>query len=85
MEIRKGSVRSFDAATYTATVQMAGSLATWLEGVPVSRGIPGGLSDMPHPLMVSPSNHMSGCVNPFVLSLSKYEWTRRAARQLSCG
>ncbi|MDE2860067.1 MAG: hypothetical protein OYI31_05960 [Chloroflexota bacterium] len=41
MEIRKGSVRSFDAGMYTATVQVAGSLATWLEGVPVSRSIPG--------------------------------------------
>lgn len=41
MEIRKGIVRSFDAGTYSATVQMAGSLATWLEGVPVSRSIPG--------------------------------------------
>ena len=40
MEIRKGSLRSFDSTAYTATVQMAGSLATWLEGVPVSRGIP---------------------------------------------
>ena len=40
MEVRKGSVRSFDSTTYTATVQMAGSLATWLEGVPVSRSIP---------------------------------------------
>ena len=41
MEIRKGSLRSFDSGTFKATVQIAGSLATWLEGVPVSRSIPG--------------------------------------------
>ena len=40
MEILKGSLRSFDAGTHTATIQIAGSLATWLEGVPVSRSIP---------------------------------------------
>ena len=41
MEILKGSLRSFDAGAHTATIQIAGSLATWLEGVPVSRSIPG--------------------------------------------
>ena len=39
MEIRKGVVRGFDATTYTATVQVEGSLGTWLEGVPVARNI----------------------------------------------
>mgnify|MGYP005840109421 CR=1 FL=1 len=42
MEIRKGVVKGFDAGSYTATVQVAGSLSVWLEGVPVSRGIPFG-------------------------------------------
>jgi len=35
-----GTVRAFDAAAYTATVQVDGSLAVWLEGVPVARNIP---------------------------------------------
>ena len=38
--IKKGVIRGFDSGTYTATVQIAGSLSVWLEGVPVSRGIP---------------------------------------------
>ena len=40
MEIRKGVLKSFDSGAYTATLQMAGSLATWLQGVPVARNIP---------------------------------------------
>ena len=40
MEIHKAAVRSFDAATHTAAVQITGSLATWLDGVPVARNIP---------------------------------------------
>lgn len=39
MDILKATVRSFDAAAYTATVQVSGSLATWLDGVPVARNI----------------------------------------------
>jgi hypothetical protein len=39
MEIRKGVVKGFDAVGYTATVQVAGSLSVWLEGVPVARNI----------------------------------------------
>lgn len=39
MDIRKGTIRGFDAAAYTATVQVTGSLATWLDGVPVARNI----------------------------------------------
>ncbi len=39
MEIRRGVVKGFDAGSYTATVQVAGSLAVWLEGVPVARNI----------------------------------------------
>ncbi|MCS7276932.1 MAG: hypothetical protein NZ695_07965 [Dehalococcoidia bacterium] len=40
MELVKGVVRGFDSASYRATVQLAGSLAVWLEGVPVARNIP---------------------------------------------
>ena len=39
MEILKATIRSFDADAYTATVQVSGSLATWLDGVPVARNI----------------------------------------------
>lgn len=38
--IRKGILKAFDSGTYTATVQIAGSLSVWLEGVKVSRAIP---------------------------------------------
>jgi len=40
--LRRGVLKSFNAAAYTATVQVAGSLSVWLEDVPVSRGIPSG-------------------------------------------
>ena len=40
MQIHKATVRSFDADAHTATVQITGSLATWLDGVPVARNIP---------------------------------------------
>lgn len=39
MEVRRGIVKGFDATPYTATVQVAGSLGVWLEGVPVARNI----------------------------------------------
>jgi hypothetical protein len=39
MEIRRGTLRDFDAGTYVATIAMAGSLSVWLDGVPVSRAI----------------------------------------------
>ena len=39
MEMLKATIRSFDADAYTATVQISGSLATWLDGVPVARNI----------------------------------------------
>ena len=42
MNLRQGTVKSFDVGSYTATVQVAGSLAVWLTGVPVDRGIPQG-------------------------------------------
>ncbi|MBI2165380.1 MAG: hypothetical protein HYU29_03120 [Chloroflexi bacterium] len=42
MEIRKGTVKGFDPASYKATIQVAGSLSAWLSGVPVARNIPSG-------------------------------------------
>jgi hypothetical protein len=33
MEIRHGTLRGFDAGTYKATVEIAGSIAVWLSGV----------------------------------------------------
>ena len=39
MEMRKATVKSFRGTTYRATVQVAGSLATWLADVPVARNI----------------------------------------------
>ena len=39
MELRKGTLKSFDSGAYKATLQMAGSLATWLQSVPVARNI----------------------------------------------
>jgi len=35
--IKRGILKAFDSGTYTATVQIAGSLSVWLEDVPVSR------------------------------------------------
>ncbi len=37
MQIHKGVIRSFNPADYRATVQIVGSLAVYLEGVPVNR------------------------------------------------
>lgn len=37
--IKKGIIKAFNSTPYTATVQIAGSLSVWLEGVPVSRDI----------------------------------------------
>ena len=37
--ISRAIIKSYDVATHTATVQIAGSLAVWLDGVPVSDGI----------------------------------------------
>jgi len=39
-ELRRGIVQSFNATDYKATVQVAGSLLGWLEGVAVARNIP---------------------------------------------
>ena len=40
MQVRKGEIKDFDSGSYKATVQVAGSLSVWLEGVPVARNIP---------------------------------------------
>jgi hypothetical protein len=39
MQIRRGVLRAFDSATYTATIEVAGSVATWLGGIAVARSI----------------------------------------------
>lgn len=39
MTVRAGIVRAFDAGSYRATVQLAGSEASWLHGVPVARNV----------------------------------------------
>ena len=39
MNVRKGTVKGFNSGSYTATVQVAGSLAVWLADVPVARNI----------------------------------------------
>ena len=36
----RATLKAFDGATYTATLQLDGSLATYLREVPVSRAIP---------------------------------------------
>jgi hypothetical protein len=40
MQVRKGVIKGFDSETYKATVQVAGSLSVWLEGISVARNIP---------------------------------------------
>lgn len=40
--MRQGILKAFDSGTYQATVQVTGSLAEWLRGVRVSRGIASG-------------------------------------------
>ena len=39
MELKRGTLKLFDAGTYTASVQLTGSLSSWLNGVPVSRAV----------------------------------------------
>src|SRR3989304_3197539 len=43
MEIRRGIVKAFDPASYTATVQVVGSLGNWLAGVPEAKHLSAGL------------------------------------------
>ena len=42
MNIRRGVIKGFDSGSYEATVQIAGSLSVWLEGIAVARNIPAG-------------------------------------------
>ncbi len=42
MSLQKGLLKSFSSVNYTATVQLAGSYKTYLEGVIVARNIPTG-------------------------------------------
>ncbi len=39
-ETRRATLKSFNSTTYKATIQVAGSLSTWLDNIPVSRAIP---------------------------------------------
>jgi hypothetical protein len=39
MEIKRGILRGFDSGAYEATVEIAGSISTWLTGVPVARNL----------------------------------------------
>ncbi|HWQ27877.1 MAG TPA: hypothetical protein VNN12_02510 [Dehalococcoidia bacterium] len=40
MTVRYGVVKAFDAGTYRAAVQIAGSDAAWLHETPVARNVP---------------------------------------------
>lgn len=39
-EIRRATVKSYDAGSHKASVQIAGSLGVWLDGVPVATDVP---------------------------------------------
>ena len=40
MELKRGTVRGFDSSSFTADVQLDGSVPTWLTGARISRAIP---------------------------------------------
>jgi hypothetical protein len=40
MTVKKAILRSFDSGNYTATIEIAGSGKTYLEGVVVARNLP---------------------------------------------
>ena len=42
MSLRKAVLKSFNSGDYTATIQLAGSYKTYLEGVAVARNLPAG-------------------------------------------
>ncbi|MBA7590690.1 hypothetical protein ES708_32818 [subsurface metagenome] len=42
MNLRKAVLKSFNSGDYTATIQLAGSYKTYLEGVAVARNLPAG-------------------------------------------
>ena len=41
MNIRRGTLKAYDPVTMLATVQIAGSLSLWLEGIPTSYAVAG--------------------------------------------
>ena len=41
MALRRATLKIFDSGAYTATIQLPGSLSSWLTDVPVSRAISG--------------------------------------------
>jgi hypothetical protein len=42
MIMKRGTLRDFDSGSYTAIVEIDGSIATYLTGVPVARNIDSG-------------------------------------------
>ena len=40
MELRRGTIRSFDSSAFRADVQLDGSVPTWLPEARISRAIP---------------------------------------------
>ncbi len=40
MSLRKAMLKSFNSGDYTATIQLAGSYKTYLEGIAVARNLP---------------------------------------------
>ena len=42
MSLRKAVLKSFNSGDYTATIQIAGSYKTYLEGISVARNLPAG-------------------------------------------
>ena len=40
MSLRKAVLKSFNSGDYTATIQLAGSYKTYLEGIAVARNLP---------------------------------------------
>ncbi len=65
MELRRGIIKAFDPATYTATVQVAGSLGNWLAGVPVAKHLAAGLlspGSRCGVLLFDPTNPQDACL-----------------------
>ena len=63
--IRHGIIKAWDAGTYTATIQLTGSLQLWLTTVPVSRSIAGAEMSVGRKVAVAlfdPSNHTDAVV-----------------------
>jgi hypothetical protein len=42
MDMKRGVLRDFDSGSHTATVEIDGSVASYLSGIPVSRDIASG-------------------------------------------